>query len=202
MKPVQPSIADLVLRSEVLDAMANGAWYSAVSLHAEMPHVSPRELSRILIKLVRLEVLHRRIPQDGPTEYRRRVLEEQKRAKVALKMLVGFNERMDEIRRHDCRHETACVSEVGSIMPDALWCECPEQCEYMEAVPAHARVLHAQALTTSAMHMIGDADEEVVLVKRKKIDKRTPEQKREADRLRRAKHRAIIEAKKATRCSS
>lgn len=201
MKRAPPSIADLVLRSEVLDAMANGAWYNAVSLHEKLPHVSPRELSRILIKLVRLEVLHRRIPQDGATEYRRRVLEEHRRAKVALKMLVGWNLRFDEIRRHDCRHETQCVCDVAAVMPDALWCECPEQCEYLEAVPPHARVLHAQSLLSSAINMIGDADEDVI-VKPPKKDHRTREQKREADRINRAKHRALIEAKKAARCSS
>lgn len=195
MKPIPPSIADLALRSDVLDAMADGGWYNARSLAAKMEHgASSRELSRILIKLVRLEVLHRRIPTDGPTEYRRRVLEEHKRAKVALKMLVGFNTRFDEVRRHECRRETQCVCEVASVMPDAEWCECPEECEYFEAIPTHAKLLAAQSLSANIMHMVGDADDEVVP---RKDAPRDPVKVRERERLRRQRHRDLIAAKKA-----
>ena len=201
MKRPSRAVLDLVLRSEVLDAMADGNWYSATTLHAKMTHVSPRELSRLLVALVRLEVLHRRITSERPTEYRRRVLEQHREAKVRLRMLVGLTPRQDEVRRHDCRHETQCVCDVASLIPDAEWCECPEVCESFELVPPHARVLHAQTLMANAMHMIGDADEEVI-VKPPKKDYRTREQKCEADHFRRAKHRALIEAKKAARCSS
>ena len=48
--------------------------------------------------------------------------------------------------------------------------------------------------------VLGDADEDVI-VKPPYKDHRTREQKREADRIRRERHRAAIEAKKASRCS-
>ena len=209
MKPIPPSIADLALRSEVLDAMADGAWYNASSLATKMEYAtSSRELSRILIKLVRLEVLHRRIPTDGPTEYRRKHLEQQRRAKVALKMLVGFVARSDEIRRHECRLETQCVCEVVAAMPDAEWCECPEACEYFEAIPDHARILHALPPLTSVAHLQGEAEDDIVVRNHAREQaraawaKRTEEQKekqRKKDAARRARYDAAIAAKKASR---
>jgi len=162
----QPSqaIADLVLRTEVLDAMADGGWYTANALSEKLGHVNARTLSHMLIKLVRLEVLHRDV-RRVPTHYRRAQLEHLRERRVALKMLVGFEQRpeeADEIRRHDCRHETRCVCEVADAWEQALWCECPEVCDGFEAIPPHARVLIAQPLGGSLLSLLGSDDDEAV----------------------------------------
>jgi DNA-binding HxlR family transcriptional regulator len=160
MKPLADAYADLALRSEILDAMADGSWHTAGSLADLLGH-SPRLLSHMLIRLVRLEVLHRDV-RSVPTRYKRAELEVLKERKVSLKMLVGFAERFDEIRRHDCRNETQCVCDVAEAFPLSLWCECPDTCEYFEAVPPHARVLAAQPPAKSLMALLGSDDDEIV----------------------------------------
>jgi len=163
MKHPSQAIADLVLRTEILDAMADGGWYTANTLSSKLGHVSSRTLSHMLIQLVRLEVLHRDVRRT-PTHYRRAQLEHLRERRVALKMFVGFEPRSetDEICRHDCRHETRCVCEVAEAFPLSLWCECPETCEYFEEIPPHARVLAAQPPAKSLMALLGSDDDEIV----------------------------------------
>lgn len=160
MKSLADAYADLALRSEILDAMADGSWHTAGSLAGVLGH-SSRLLSHMLIRLVRLEVLHRDV-RAVPTRYRRAKLETLKERKVSLKMLVGFEARYDEVRRHDCRHETQCVCDVAEAFPLSEWCECPETCEYLDEVPPHARVLAAQPPAKSLMALLGSDDDEIV----------------------------------------
>ena len=174
MKHPSQAIADLVLRTEILDAMADGGWYTANTLSSKLGHVSSRTLSHMLIRLVRLEVLHRDV-RAVPTRYRRARLETLKERKVSLKMLVGFEARYDEVRRHDCRHETQCVCDVAEAFPLSLWCECPETCEHFEEVPPHARVLASQPLGASLLDLLGSDDDETVTAA-------TPEERLRASR--------------------
>jgi hypothetical protein len=173
MKPLADAYADLALRSEILDAMADGSWHTAGSLADLLGHPS-RLLSHMLIRLVRLEVLHRDV-RAVPTRYRRARLETLKERKVSLKMLVGFEARYDEVRRHDCRHETQCVCDVAEAFPLSLWCECPETCEHFEEVPPHARVLASQPLGASLLDLLGSDDDETVTAA-------TPEERLRASR--------------------
>lgn len=175
MKPLADAYADLALRSEILDAMADGSWHTAGSLADALGH-SPRLLSHMLIRLVRLEVLHRDV-RSVPTRYRRAKLEHLRERRVALKMFVGFERRSetDEIRRHDCRHETRCVCEVADAWEQATWCECPEVCDGFEAIPSHARVLIAQPLGGSLLSLLGSDDDEAVTAA-------TPEERLRASR--------------------
>jgi len=185
MKHPSQAIADLVLRTEILDAMADGGWYTANTLSSKLGHVSSRTLSHMLIQLVRLEVLHRDVRRT-PTHYRRAQLEHLRERRVALKMFVGFEPRSDtdEIRRHDCRHETRCVCEVADAWEQAMWCECPEACDGFEAIPPHARVLIAQPLGGSLISLFGSDDDEVVTAatpeERKRASKRVSQRRRRA----------------------
>ena len=41
----------------------------------------------------------------------------------------------DDILRHDCRHETACVIELDAAHPSARHAVCPARCPHFQVIP-------------------------------------------------------------------
>jgi Bacterial regulatory protein, arsR family len=61
-----------------------------------------------------------------------------------LRMVAHAERPAREMHRHDCAHETACVTQVADLEPSAAACECPAGCPHLVPVPPHVRIALAQ----------------------------------------------------------